>query len=54
MAQRLLDLQRFILEKIHFQPPMEELFTKMIFYYLHERMWHRSRFGLTENNVKEA
>ena len=31
-----------------------ELFTKMIFYYLHERIWHRSRFGLTEKNVKEA
>ncbi len=30
-----------------------ELFTKMIFYYVHERMWHRSRFGLTEKNVKE-
>ena len=30
-----------------------ELFTKMIFYYIHERMWHRSRFGLTESNVKE-
>ena len=30
-----------------------ELFTKMIFYYVHERMWHRSRFGLTAQNVKE-
>ncbi len=31
-----------------------ELFTKMIFYYIHERMWHRSRYGLTEHNAKEA
>lgn len=30
-----------------------ELFTKMIFYYLHERIWHKSRFGLTAQNVKE-
>ena len=31
-----------------------ELFTKMIFYYIHERVWHKSRYGLTSNNVKEA
>jgi len=31
-----------------------ELFTKMIFYYLHERIWHRSRFGLTNKNFKEV
>lgn len=31
-----------------------ELFTKMIFYYLHERIWHRNRFGLTEQNVNEV
>ena len=31
-----------------------ELFTKMIFYYVHERIWHKSRYGLTTNNVKEG
>ena len=30
-----------------------EMLTKMIFYYVHERMWHKSRYGLTEKNVKE-
>ena len=30
-----------------------ELFTKMIFYYIHERIWHRNRFGLTAHNVNE-
>ena len=23
-----------------------ELFTKMIFYYIHERVWYRSNFGI--------
>lgn len=30
-----------------------ELFTKMIFYYLHERIWHKSKFGLIAQKVKE-
>lgn len=30
-----------------------EMLTKMIFYYAHERIWHKSRYGLTKNNVKE-
>ena len=25
---------------------VSEVLTKMIFYYLHERIWHRSKFGL--------
>ena len=29
-----------------------EVFTKMIFYYFHERIWYRIRFGLTENMKK--
>lgn len=30
-----------------------EMLTKMIFYYVHERIWHKSRYGLTEKNAKE-
>ena len=26
-----------------------ELFTKMIFYYIHERVWYRSNFGIKNN-----
>ena len=26
-----------------------ELFTKMIFYYIHERIWYRSNFGIKNN-----
>lgn len=29
-----------------------EVVTKMIFYYIHERMWHRSKFGLTDDKPK--
>lgn len=32
---------------------LAEMLTKMIFYYVHERIWHKSRYGLTEKNVKE-
>ena len=28
-----------------------ELFTKMILYYLHERMWYRTRFGLDQEDL---
>lgn len=33
---------------------LAEMLTKMIFYYLHERIWHKSRYGLTAQNAKEA
>ncbi len=28
---------------------VSEVLTKMIFYYLHERIWHRSKYGLLKN-----
>lgn len=27
-----------------------ELFTKMLLYYIHERIWYRSNFGIPERN----
>lgn len=30
-----------------------ELFTKMILYYFHERMWTRSNFGIEKENPIE-
>lgn len=27
-----------------------EVLTKMVFYYIHERLWHRSKFGLAHKN----
>lgn len=29
-----------------------EVFTKLILYYLHERVWYKSNYGLSNNNVK--
>jgi len=29
---------------------MSELLTKMILYYLHERVWYKSNYGLSNNN----
>ena len=33
---------------------VSEVLTKMVFYYIHERIWHKSRFGLNEKNIKES
>ena len=27
-----------------------ELFTKMILYYFHERVWYKTKFGITDKN----
>lgn len=29
-----------------------EFFTKMFLYYVHERVWYRSKFGVEENDKK--
>ena len=29
-----------------------ELFTKMILYYIHERVWYKSSFGINKNKEK--
>jgi uncharacterized membrane protein len=28
---------------------LAELFTKMILYYFHERIWYKTKFGITNN-----
>lgn len=30
-----------------------ELITKMILYYIHERIWYKSKFGVTKENCKK-
>lgn len=31
---------------------LSEVITKMVLYYLHERIWHKSKLGLVSENVK--
>ncbi|WKK67204.1 DUF2061 domain-containing protein [Lutimonas zeaxanthinifaciens] len=31
---------------------LSEVITKMILYYLHERIWHKTKFGLVTQNVE--
>ncbi|UCE94283.1 MAG: DUF2061 domain-containing protein [Flavobacteriaceae bacterium] len=31
---------------------ISEVITKMVFYYLHERIWHKSKFGLVTEKIE--
>ena len=33
---------------------VSEVLTKMVFYYLHERIWHKSKFGLKKSEPIES
>jgi len=33
---------------------LSEVITKMVFYYIHERLWHRSKFGLEDKKQSEG
>jgi uncharacterized membrane protein len=33
---------------------LAEVLTKMIFYYIHERIWHKSKFGLKKSDFIES
>jgi uncharacterized membrane protein len=33
---------------------ISEVLTKMVFYYIHERIWHRSKFGLKKSTLIES
>ena len=32
---------------------ISEVLTKMVFYYVHERLWHKSKFGLKKSDLIE-
>ena len=33
---------------------LSEVLTKMVFYYIHERMWHKSKYGLKKSEPIES
>ena len=33
---------------------VSEVLTKMVFYYIHERIWHKSKFGLKKSEPIES